>query len=170
MISVMQRATVRGLVWPSTIRRRAARLVSALRIEPAELAVVLTDDIEIRELNRVWRHKDAPTDVLSFPQTEGPMAPTMPGMPVVLGDVVISLETAGRQAAEPGCLPRLWPCLGLGDAPPWSIVDEVTFLLLHGVLHLLGLDHQTPDEAAEMEARESALLPALLGRGRSRKS
>lgn len=163
MISLLQRRTVRGRIPASTLRGRAARLLTALGHPDAELVVVLTDDGEIHALNRDYRDKDAPTDVLSFPQQEGEAVPLPPGMPRPLGDVVISLDTAARQLAD-GCLPRLWPALGASAPPPWALMDEVTFLLLHGVLHLVGHDHIEPDDAAEMEALEAELLPALLGR------
>lgn len=163
MISLLQRRTVRGRIPTSTLRGRAERLLVALGRPDAELVVVLTDDGEIHALNRDYRGKDAPTDVLSFPQEEGEAVPLPPGVPRPLGDVVISLDTAARQLDD-GCLPRLWPALGATTAPPWALMDEVTFLLLHGVLHLVGHDHIEPDDAAAMEALEAELLPGLLGR------
>ncbi len=159
MISIRQRAPVRARVHPQTLRRRGTRLLTMMGVEGAELSVLLTDDAEIRTLNAQWRGKDLPTDVLSFPQEDGPRPP---GVPRTLGDVVISLETAERQRLR-GALPRLRDTLG-GD-PGWSLADEVTFLLLHGVLHLLGHDHVEPDETAAMEALEAELLPRLV-RGR----
>jgi probable rRNA maturation factor len=158
VITVQQRSTVRGRVTPGTVRRRADRLLAALDLPDADLAIVLTDDEEIQELNRTWREQDKPTDVLSFPQNE-PFARLGPG--AVLGDVVISLDTAARQVAEDGMLPRLQPVVGDGD---WTLLDEVTFLLVHGVLHLLGHDHHEPAETARMEAAEAELLPRLLRR------
>lgn len=163
MISLLQRRTVRGRIPTSTLRGRAERLLAALGRPDAELVVVLTDDGEIHALNRDYRGKDAPTDVLSFPQEEGEVVPLPPGVPRPLGDVVISLDTAARQLDD-GCLRRLWPALGVTTAPPWALMDEVTFLLLHGVLHLVGHDHIEPDDAAAMEALEAELLPGLLGR------
>lgn len=165
MISLLQRPGIKGRVVTSTLRRRAARLLAAIDRADAELVVVLTDDEEIRELNRDYRGKDQPTDVLSFPQEEGELMPLPPGEVAPLGDVVISLDTAERQLAD-GCLPRLWPALQSETAPSWALMDEVTFLLLHGVLHLVGHDHIDPDEAAEMEALEAKLLPGLLGKRR----
>ena len=155
MISILQRATVRGRVWPGTLRRRASRLLAALDVAAADLVVTLTDDVEIQALNAEWRGQDKPTDVLSFPQD----APVFPGMPRTLGDVVISVETAARQAAE-GALPRVRDLIG---ARPWSVSDEVSFLMLHGLLHLLGHDHEDEAEAELMESKEAALLPCLLG-------
>jgi probable rRNA maturation factor len=163
MISVMVRSTVRGRVNDGTIRRRAGKLLELLGKSEADLAIVLTDDLEIQELNAQWRQIDSPTDVLSFPQQEGEDFPQIPGFEPPLGDIVISLERAAKQATEDGCLPRLWPVLGSAQAPEsWTLLDETTFLLIHGVLHLLGHDHMEPEEAAEMEAKEAELLPLLL--------
>lgn len=161
-VSVHQRATVRGRISPATIRRRARRLLDALGMPGAELSIVLTDDDEIRALNREWRRQDKPTDVLSFPLLEGEVPAGTDG---ALGDVVISLDTARRQVEE-GCLPRLRPLLGDAACDRWTLLDEVTFLLLHGVLHLVGHDHETPPERERMEALEAELLPRLLGRRR----
>ena len=162
MISIMQRASVRGRVPVSTLRRRAHRLLEALGRIDADLVVLLTDDREIRTLNRDYRDKDRPTDVLSFAQGEGEAMPLPPGFVPPLGDVVISLETAERQVDE-GALPRLQAALGDGQVS-WALMDEVTFLMLHGVLHLIGHDHMSPAEADRMFAEESRLLPGLLNR------
>ncbi|MCB9522254.1 MAG: rRNA maturation RNase YbeY [Myxococcales bacterium] len=169
MISILTRAEVRGQIPVNTVRRRATRLLEALGEADADLVVVLTDDAEIHELNREYRGKDQPTDVLSFPQ-RGPDDPSLPpGMVAPLGDVVISIPTATRQAAAEGCLPRLWDALAPGGGAParWTASDEVGFLLLHGVLHLLGHDHMTPEEAAVMQAEEARLVSYVLGRRRS---
>lgn len=171
MITVMQRASVRGRLQPATLRRRAQHLLEALGRPHDDVCILLTDDTEIHELNRRWRDKDKPTDVLSFSQLEGEGRPVMPpGVPVALGDVVISLETASTQVAD-GCLPRLWPALGdPAVPPPWGLLEEVTFLVLHGTLHLLGHDHEAEGERALMESEESRLLPALLRGGRGRRT
>lgn len=126
------------------VRRDARRLLRALAerepgLAEAELSVVLCDDPFIQDLNRAWRKVDAPTDVLSFPQDD----------PVTLGDVVISVDTAARQAAEQG----------------HPLARELRVLLVHGLLHLLGHDHHTPAEAARMRAEEERLLAGLDGRG-----
>lgn len=159
MISLLQRASVRARISSATLRRRAAKLLRLIEHADAELVIVLTDDAEIHNLNRDFREKDSATDVLSFGQLEGEGMPLPPGMPVTLGDVVISIETAARQA-EGGALPRIQALLGEG----WTLADEVTFLMLHGVLHLIGYDHIEADDAARMEALEAALLPQLLNR------
>lgn len=127
------------------LRRRAALALAATEGRGRELSLVLTDDPAIRALNAQWRGQDKPTDVLSFPLDEsaegvdGPV-PELEGGP--LGDIVISLDTAARQAAEHGL----------------SLDEELTFLLVHGLCHLLGHDHGAPDEAASMRLEEDRLL------------
>lgn len=165
MISTMVRASVRGLCSGDTVRRRGQRLLRALGREEDELCVLLTDDDEIQGLNRDWRQKDKPTDVLSFSQLS---ARVVPGVPTVLGDVVISVPTAMRQVPD-GCLERLWPALGATSSPPWTLSDELGFLLLHGTLHLLGHDHEVEAERRLMEAEESRYLPLVLGRARRKR-
>jgi probable rRNA maturation factor len=117
-------------------------MLEALGMREAELSILLCDDDTIQELNRRYRKKNKPTDVLAFPMNEGPGPSPNPGL---LGDVVISLPTATRQAAE-------------HDRP---IIDEVTFLLAHGLLHLVGYDHATRREEREMTARTETLLCAV---------
>jgi len=123
------------------VRERAERMLAALRMPDAELSILLCDDETIWALNRDYRGKDRPTDVLAFAMREGE-GPAL--HQELLGDVVISLDTARRQAAERGR----------------TIVYEVTFLLAHGLLHLLGYDHQTDDEERRMSARTDALVAA----------
>ncbi len=122
--------------------RSARRLLTALRMPDAELSILLVSDAEMRKLNRDYRGKDRPTDVLSFAQQEGPG-----GAPDgLLGDVVVSVDTAKRQAAARGAtLPR-----------------EAERLLVHGLLHLLGYDHErSAAEARRMQRRERALARGL---------
>lgn len=107
-----------------------------------QLSVVITDDAEIRSLNRQYAGEDKPADVLSFSQEEGEAFAAPPDDTRRLGDVIISLETAERQAAEAG----------------HDLDAEVAHLLTHGVLHLLGYDHAEADEEREMRARERAVL------------
>jgi probable rRNA maturation factor len=103
----------------------------------AELSVVLCDDDFIAGLNQAYRAKSGATDVLSFAMAEGEDG-DFAGE--TLGDVVISIDTAARQALELG----------------HSLLDEVTSLLVHGVLHLLGYDHIKPEDSRKMfaQARE----------------
>lgn len=133
-----------GAALMADLERVATWLLEQFGLDEAELSVVLCDDAFIHPLNRDWRGKDKPTDVLSFSQREGEQADEDDP---VLGDVVISLETAARQAAERG----------------HDLDHEARVLLVHGVLHLLGYDHEQDDEAEEMEALERDLLGELAG-------
>lgn len=117
-------------------------MLESLGLGDAELSILLCDDETIRELNLQYRKKNKATDVLAFPMQEGPGPQALPGL---LGDVVISLPTATRQAAE-------------HDRP---IIEEVTFLLAHGLLHLLGYDHATQGEERDMKARTEDLMAAI---------
>ncbi len=117
-------------------------MLESLGLRDAELSILLCDDATIRSLNRRYRKKDRATDVLAFPMQEGPGPEASAGL---LGDVVISLPTARRQAAE-------------HDRP---IIEEVTFLLAHGLLHLLGYDHANRGQEREMKARTEDLLAAV---------
>lgn len=119
----------------------AARLLEALGMDARELSLVLADDAFVRPLNATWRGVDAATDVLSFPQEEPVSAWGL------LGDVVISTETAARQAVE------------LGHA----LDVEVRVLLVHGLLHLLGHDHEKGAARARSMRSEEVRLLALLG-------
>jgi probable rRNA maturation factor len=121
---------------------RAEAMLVSLGLDDAELSILLCDDGTIRQLNRRYRNKNKATDVLAFPMQEGPGPATNPGL---LGDVVISVPTAARQAEE-------------HDRP---IIQEVTFLLAHGLLHLLGYDHATKREEREMRAQTEDLLAAV---------
>lgn len=112
---------------------------------PAELSVVLADDELVHRLNREYRGKDKPTNVLSFALTEAEEPDAQEGVPVMLGDVILAYETVAREAAE----------------QRKSLQDHMTHLVMHGVLHLLGYDHETDDEAEEMEALETRLLATL---------
>jgi probable rRNA maturation factor len=117
-------------------------MLEALDLAESELSILLCDDSAIRELNRDYRGQDKATDVLAFAMWEGE-SPSPDR--TLLGDVVISVPTAARQAAE-------------RDRP---IVAEVTFLLAHGLLHLVGYDHQTKREEREMNRETARLLDAV---------
>jgi probable rRNA maturation factor len=108
----------------------------------SELSIVFSDDAHIRTLNAGWRGKDKPTNVLSFPAFSFPRGGKLPPM---LGDIVLAAETVAREAA-------------LEDKP---FDNHITHLVIHGLLHLLGYDHETDAEAEEMEAIERAALARL---------
>jgi probable rRNA maturation factor len=108
------------------------------------VGIRLTDDDEQRRLNRSYRGKDAPTNVLAFPLA-GLADQLPPGSPLLLGDLVLAFETV-RQEAE---------------AQGKPLADHLRHLVVHGVLHLLGFDHDSEPEAAAMEAREVEILGAL---------
>lgn len=126
-----------------TLVHLAKRVLSAVGESRSELSLELTGDRRMRRLNREYRKKDRPTDVLAFPIREAVMPRGTRPVTKMLGDVVISLPTALRQAKEAGR----------------SINEELATLLVHGVLHLCGYDHElNPREAARMSRRERALL------------
>lgn len=112
----------------------------------AEVSLMFTDDKTIHEMNREYRGIDRPTDVLSFALEEGEEEEIYGGPEEnLLGDIIISVETATRQAAEYG----------------HSVEREMAFLALHGMLHLLGYDHMEEEERQEMRAQEEAILASL---------
>ena len=105
---------------------------------------MIVDDAEIAELNQRYLQRSGPTNVLAFPMQEGEFAAISPHL---LGDVVISADTAAREGREAGI----------------PMVDRLMALLIHGVLHLLGYDHEAdPEQAREMDVKSRELL-ALLG-------
>lgn len=114
---------------------------------PLEISLVFTDDAEQQGLNRDFRGKDSPTNVLSFPNMDETQMPGIDanGAPRLLGDVVLARETVLREADEQAKRPG----------------DHVSHLLVHGVLHLLGYDHEEADEAEEMESLEREILARL---------
>ena len=113
-----------------------------------EVCVVLTNDAEIHELNRDYRGMDKPTNVLSFANLESDSAAdelAMEDMPFALGDVIIAWETMQREALE----------------QHKKFEDHLRHMLVHGALHLLGYDHMTEEEAAEMEGLEIRILEKM---------
>lgn len=122
------------------LRKIARETLNALGSPDGELSLSLVDDEEITGLNRQYLSRDRPTDVLAFPMQEGSFSDINPHL---LGDVVISLETARRQAAD----------------KKHSLAEEVCVLLVHGILHLLGYNHETPgSEARTMRKKERELF------------
>ena len=111
--------------------------------DAVEISVLLADDAKVQALNRVWRGKDNPTNVLSFPAAPHP---ARPGMPRPLGDVVLAYDTLVRESA----------------AQSKPLEHHLAHLLVHGTLHLLGLDHETGEaDAGAMEAVEVEALRGL---------
>jgi probable rRNA maturation factor len=122
----------------ATLRARARRMLRALGREHDELSIVLVDDAGMQQLNRQYRGLDCPTDVLSFPMRQGDFGFVNPE---VLGDVVICVPMASRQAKR----------------ARHTLLTEVTHLLAHGVLHLLGYDHDTAAKLRAMQAQTRRL-------------
>jgi probable rRNA maturation factor len=147
----VERGPHRGLL-RSEIVRRIHAMVDDLQLHNREISFLLTDDKRIHQLNKVYRDKDRPTDVLAFAMHEGELA-ELAGP--VLGDVIVSVPTARKQA----------------DERKVSLLDEVTMLLAHGLLHLLGWDHETLSKDRRMRAETDRLCGvAALVQERSRRS
>jgi len=117
------------------VRRRAGKMLAHLGLTDVELSVALVDDPTMRQLNRRYRRLDRPTDVLAFAMAEGEPLASAPSTPELLGDVIVSVDTARRQARS-----RRRP-----------LRDELTTLLAHGLLHSLGHDHRTDRQEREMD-------------------
>lgn len=147
--------------WPDTLdweARAGEAAAAALALTPyaaladaaplVEIAVRLTDDAEVHALNRDFRGKDKPTNVLSFPQVQEDLLTTLSNSDdgeILLGDIVLARETCAREAAEKGI----------------SLEDHATHLIVHGTLHLVGYDHMDEAEATAMEALEVKALASL---------
>jgi len=145
---IYYRNNVRGSgIDARALKSAAARLLAVSGEAHASLSLTLVNDSVIRKLNREHRGKDRATDVLSFPLLDPNerRTHTDPGPERMLGDVVISLETARRQAAD-------------YDA---GMQDEVYRLLIHGVAHVLGHDHERPQERERMIALERRMAAAI---------
>jgi probable rRNA maturation factor len=161
--------TVRLLVedgpHPGVARARvlswARSMLAALQLEDAEWSIVLTGDDQIQKLNRMYRRKNRPTDVLAFAQREGPVpvarAHLSPASSSgrhaeragrLLGDVIVSVPTARRQAAS----------------AKRDLASEIVMLLAHGLLHLLGWDHDTPSRDRRMRRETERLCRAARAR------
>jgi len=122
----------------------AQRILSASGCPDSQLSILLVDDLQIQEINRDYLNKDRPTNVISFAMQEGEGSGVQPDL---LGDIVISAETAARDAEDAGM----------------SFESELYFLLLHGILHLIGYDHErgTQEDAERMEAREREVFAII---------
>jgi probable rRNA maturation factor len=124
------------------LRSRAARLLRELSLSRAELSIALVDDARIAELNSAHRRRKGPTDVLAYSLLEGEHAEWRGAL---LGDVVLAVETAARQARR----------------ARRTLDDEVARLLIHGTLHLLGYDHRRREQTRIMRAEERRLWQAI---------
>jgi probable rRNA maturation factor len=138
--------------------RAAEAVTAALALTPfaalanvaplVEVSVRLTDDAEVQTLNRDFRGKDKPTNVLSFPQVQADLLESLSNSDdgeILLGDIVLARETCVREAEEKGL----------------SAADHATHLIVHGTLHLLGYDHMDDASASAMEALETKALASL---------
>jgi rRNA maturation RNase YbeY len=157
---------VRAKIYPTRIARLAERMLAVAHESGSELSIELIGDRRMHRLNRVYRKKDRPTDVLSFPMRDvrPGQRPAARGQgqevranllrplasrpaPELLGDIVISVPTARRQAQQAG----------------HSVDEELAMLMIHGFLHLCGYDHERGErEARRMRRRERAMLRSLL--------
>lgn len=147
--------------WPDALdweARAAEAVAAALALTPyaaftnaaplVEVAVRLTDDAEVQTLNRDFRGKDRPTNVLSFPQVQDDLLEGLANSDdgeILLGDIVLARETCAREAQEKAI----------------SIADHATHLIVHGTLHLVGYDHGDDASAGAMEALEVKALASL---------
>ena len=148
MISIELSVESEGWASEAALRTLVDTVISAAILDTrvhladdAEVSVVLTDDASVRELNKAWRQQDKPTNVLSFPATEPDRLATSP----LVGDIVVARETVVREA----------------EAEGKTFDAHFTHLVLHGFLHLIGFDHETDQEADEMETTERRILASL---------
>jgi probable rRNA maturation factor len=135
------------LAVPEPLARRAIMAVFEVLERPvpqAELSIVFTSDAAVAELNRTWRGKAQPTNVLSFPAAAGP-GPTPGGAPQPLGDIVLAAGVVSAEASAQGK----------------PLANHTTHLIVHGVLHLLGFDHADEAHAEAMERLETEVMTRL---------
>jgi probable rRNA maturation factor len=138
-----------------SVRRRAEAMLAHLQLAKSELSLVLSTDEQIHELNKIYRGKDRPTDVLAFPMREGDFGRLHAALPSgLLGDVIVSIPTAQRQAR----------------AAKRDLLGEVTMLVAHGLLHLLGWDHETPAKDKKMRAETERLVAAAVADDRPKRA
>ena len=126
-----------------TILQKTKQILNALGCDAHEISLVITDNKQIQQLNKTYRGIDKPTNVLAFPMQEGQFADITPGL---LGDVVISCETAQNEANDADI----------------TLLERMSQLLIHGILHLMGFDHETdPSDSRKMEEKSLELLRKL---------
>jgi probable rRNA maturation factor len=137
----------RGRITVAEMRRIASYVMDQEAVAAGvEAEIVLADAATVQELNRLYRGRDEPTDVLSFASSEGPSFQESPEERPSLGEVIVCLPVAEAQANEAGR----------------AVAGEVAHLLVHGLLHILGYDHEEPADGELMKQREDELL-SLLG-------
>lgn len=125
------------------MKNKAQAVLNALGCPDSELSILLLDDSQIAILNKQYLEREGPTNVIAFPMREGPFAEVTPDL---LGDVVISLETAAKE----------------GEVAGISMEDRLTELLVHGILHLCGYEHETSEsEALRMEEKSREVLKII---------
>lgn len=124
------------------VKRASDKILRTLENEDSEISLTFVDDADITEINRQYLGRNYPTNVIAFSMNEGEFGGVNPN---ILGDIIISTETALRDA----------------EAEDLSLEDELDYLIIHGVLHLLGYDHELPGEAEEMKGREKEIFFAL---------
>jgi probable rRNA maturation factor len=124
------------------IKHSSDKILRTLENEDSEISLTFVDDAGITEINTQYLGRDYPTNVIAFSMNEGEFGNVNPN---ILGDIIISTETALRNAETEG----------------FSLEDELDYLIIHGVLHLLGYDHELPGEAKEMREKEREVFFAL---------
>lgn len=135
------RRAVPGVERVAAAAARAALAQAGRKLGAAELSLVLADDAAVASLNERWRHRAGPTNVLAFATGARPAPPA----PLLLGDVILAYETVTREAKDQGK----------------NAADHLRHLVIHGVLHLLGYDHDAAGPARRMEALETRILATL---------
>ncbi len=127
------------------MEKTAQVILDALAFPDVELSILMVDDPQIEELNLTYLHREGPTNVIAFPMREGAFGDINPHL---LGDVVISTDTAATEAGEMGI----------------SVERRIHELLVHGILHLLGYDHETnAQDARRMEEKSAEIMALLVG-------
>lgn len=125
------------------IKKKAKTILNALECHDGELSILIVDDPEIARLNKTYLGRSGPTNVIAFSMREGPFGKINPNL---MGDVVISLDTAAREAQDASI----------------SVESRLDQLLIHGILHLFGFDHEkTSEQAKAMRMKEEQLLKLL---------
>ncbi|PIP34983.1 MAG: rRNA maturation RNase YbeY [Desulfobacterales bacterium CG23_combo_of_CG06-09_8_20_14_all_52_9] len=146
MAVLIDNRCTRSAIPRARIKTAAQAALDALGSPDGELSVVILDDVGIAALNQAYLNRPGSTNVIAFPMREGPFADIAPEL---LGDVVISMDTAEREAEQAGI----------------SLETRFMELLVHGILHLLGFDHETdPEKARRMEQKSMEILVRIRGK------